>query len=214
LSLLSDRCLFEGCANRHHANGWCAQHSLQWRRTGKTWPIKARGPRGTVRFCSVPGCERKHHANGWCHKHERQPVPGMGDKCRKPCAVTGCPNLASARGFCWSHRSQFVRGRTPGPLFLTRRKPGSFDKGLARRQAQARRKASQVGGWVTDRDWGRLVHRYRGLCAYCQLRPWEHVDHVFPLVRGGRHFIGNVLPACQFCNLSKGSLFLVEWKNR
>lgn len=37
------------------------------------------------------------------------------------------------------------------------------------------------------------------------------MDHVIPLARGGRHGIGNVLPACQPCNSSKGARLLAEW---
>lgn len=67
---------------------------------------------------------------------------------------------------------------------------------------------------ITLRDWNRVLHRYRQSCAYCGKRGPLHVDHVFPLSRGGRHSIGNVLPACPFCNLSKSNKFLIEWRTR
>lgn len=40
------------------------------------------------------------------------------------------------------------------------------------------------------------------------------MDHVVPLSRGGRHSIGNILPACESCNLSKHASYLVEWRRR
>lgn len=64
---------------------------------------------------------------------------------------------------------------------------------------------------VLPRDWVRLVQRYGGLCAYCRLRPWEHRDHVVPIARGGRHCIGNLLPACAPCNQEKAARLLIEW---
>lgn len=68
---------------------------------------------------------------------------------------------------------------------------------------------------VTERDWTRLVERYRGCCAYCGRRSDTlHREHVIPLSRGGRHSIGNLLPACPRCNLSKYSSFVTEWKKR
>jgi 5-methylcytosine-specific restriction endonuclease McrA len=82
---------------------------------------------------------------------------------------------------------------------------------LQRRLNQARRNA-RFQGTVSDRDWQRLVNRFGGLCAYCGLEPWRHVDHVVPLSRGGRHTIGNVLPACEQCNMSKGPKLLIEWR--
>jgi 5-methylcytosine-specific restriction endonuclease McrA len=67
-------------------------------------------------------------------------------------------------------------------------------------------------GHVSDRDWKRLINRHRGLCAYCGTEPYAHMDHVVPLSRGGRHSIGNVLPACPLCNLGKSARLLSEWR--
>lgn len=66
---------------------------------------------------------------------------------------------------------------------------------------------------VDSHEWRRLVRRYRHLCAYCGgNEDGIHMDHVIPLSRGGRHAIGNVLPACQRCNLTKGAKLVAEWK--
>lgn len=67
---------------------------------------------------------------------------------------------------------------------------------------------------VTPRDLSRLRARYRGKCAYCESRNAEHWDHVIPVVRGGTHSIGNLLPACRECNLSKSHKFVSEWRSR
>lgn len=40
----------------------------------------------------------------------------------------------------------------------------------------------------------------------------ETVDHVIPIARGGRHAIGNLIPACDWCNKSKGDRLLAEWR--
>lgn len=71
------------------------------------------------------------------------------------------------------------------------------------------------GVGVSEIDWLRLVNRYNACCAYCDCRP-NHLqqDHVVPLCRGGRHSIGNILPACPTCNQSKGGSLLIEWKQR
>ena len=47
-------------------------------------------------------------------------------------------------------------------------------------------------------------------CIYCG-SPSKHVDHVIPLSRGGNHSVGNLAPACQECNLAKGSKLVSEW---
>lgn len=65
----------------------------------------------------------------------------------------------------------------------------------------------------TERDWQRLLVRYRGCCAYCGERSGDlQREHVVPLVRGGVHSVGNIVPACQACNYSKKDKLLTEWR--
>lgn len=67
----------------------------------------------------------------------------------------------------------------------------------------------------TDKDWRRLIARYESCCAYCGKRTSElHRDHVIPVARGGRHAVGNIVPACPSCNRSKGKRLIVEWRAR
>lgn len=48
-------------------------------------------------------------------------------------------------------------------------------------------------------------------CLYCG-KEAEHIDHIIPISKGGRHSIGNLTGACAGCNLSKGARFVTEWK--
>jgi hypothetical protein len=65
----------------------------------------------------------------------------------------------------------------------------------------------------TEKDWQRLVLRYRGCCAYCGTDSDAlQREHVVPLVRGGTHGVGNILPACPPCNYAKKDKLLVEWR--
>ena len=50
------------------------------------------------------------------------------------------------------------------------------------------------------------------VCFYCG-DPWQHLDHVIPLSRGGLHERANLVPACQPCNDSKGTKTPEEWLN-
>lgn len=69
--------------------------------------------------------------------------------------------------------------------------------------------------WSIANDWLRLVNRYHHCCAYCgKYAECIEQDHVIPRVRGGKHTIGNLLPACPSCNRHKNSSLLVEWKHR
>ena len=54
-----------------------------------------------------------------------------------------------------------------------------------------------------------------GTCHYCggRMRPAElTLDHVVPLVRGGRSTRGNCVPACKECNTRKQDLLPTEWQ--
>ena len=54
-----------------------------------------------------------------------------------------------------------------------------------------------------------------GHCHYCgrQVPPRElTLDHVVPLVRGGRSTRGNCVPACKDCNNKKQHLLPIEWQ--
>lgn len=76
-----------------------------------------------------------------------------------------------------------------------------------------RRNVELASPGVSTRDWLRLLNRHGYRCAYCGERPTKiHMDHVVPLMRGGKHQIGNVLPACAPCNLSKNARLLADWK--
>lgn len=81
-----------------------------------------------------------------------------------------------------------------------------------RRNRKSRIKAQRFE--FTERDWRRLVDRYRGCCAYCGVKPATPLqrEHVIPIARGGRHSAGNILPACARCNGSKKAKLLSEWR--
>jgi len=60
--------------------------------------------------------------------------------------------------------------------------------------------------------WKRQVAR--GRCHYCggDFAPTElSMDHIVPLVRGGKSKKGNVVPACKACNNKKKYLLPIEW---
>jgi len=55
-----------------------------------------------------------------------------------------------------------------------------------------------------------------GRCHYCgkEVAPKElTLDHVVPLVRGGRSTKGNCVPACKECNSKKQHLLPIEWED-
>ena len=55
----------------------------------------------------------------------------------------------------------------------------------------------------------------RGVCHYCR-RPTPPdeltMDHIVPVIRGGRSTRGNLAPACKACNSKKKYLLPLEWQ--
>lgn len=69
-----------------------------------------------------------------------------------------------------------------------------------------KRRAYLRQGDLTPAEWKVILEASGGLCAYCkEPRAKTHLDHVHPLSKGGEHSAVNVVPACGFCNLSKGA---------
>ena len=55
----------------------------------------------------------------------------------------------------------------------------------------------------------------RGECYYCKQRFHPRdltMDHIVPVVRGGRSTKGNVVPCCKECNNQKKYLLPIEWQ--
>jgi len=55
----------------------------------------------------------------------------------------------------------------------------------------------------------------KGICYFCgeQVSPKElTMEHMVPLIRGGKTSKGNVVPACKKCNNKKKYLLPFEWE--
>ncbi len=81
------------------------------------------------------------------------------------------------------------------------------------REYNRKRRAMKRQATIQQFDIDQLNQRmsifgYR--CVYCG-GPFEHVDHVIPLSRGGAHCLANLRPACAACNLSKHAKKLTDW---
>lgn len=85
-----------------------------------------------------------------------------------------------------------------------------------RREINRARRAREHGaeGRFTAQEWLALVNEYEALCAYCRKSGPLQPDHRIPLVRGGTHYISNILPACPPCNTRKGRLTEEEFRAR
>ena len=75
------------------------------------------------------------------------------------------------------------------------------------RREKARARALRQSAW-----WKRRIAG--GRCHYCRRTVGTRaltLDHVVPLVRGGRSVKGNMVPSCKDCNSRKQSALPWEW---
>lgn len=66
------------------------------------------------------------------------------------------------------------------------------------------RKLSNGGTFSSD-EWIMLCNKYGNKCLCCERTDVKlTVDHVIPIVKGGRNSIDNIQPLCKSCNSKKG----------
>jgi 5-methylcytosine-specific restriction endonuclease McrA len=75
---------------------------------------------------------------------------------------------------------------------------------------QQRIEAQATGVPVVEAD---ILTECGHQCCYCG-GPYQALDHMWPISKGGSHDPSNLVPACQSCNSSKGRKHLLDfvWK--
>jgi 5-methylcytosine-specific restriction enzyme A len=79
---------------------------------------------------------------------------------------------------------------------------------------EARREKEKARALRKTQWWLRQLAK--GRCYYCG-RPFPAgeltMDHIVPLIRGGKSTRGNTVPACKTCNNKKKYLLPIEWED-
>ncbi len=76
-----------------------------------------------------------------------------------------------------------------------------------KREKEKARKLRHTQWWKRKRS--------SGVCYFCRRKfpPRElTMDHIVPIVRGGKSTKGNVVPACKECNSKKKYMLPIEWE--
>lgn len=85
---------------------------------------------------------------------------------------------------------------------------GIFEEDIAVKRERAKARKLKASQW-----WKRKLAT--GTCYYCGqfFIPAElTMDHVIPLIRGGKSERFNLVPCCKECNKKKKSLLPTEWE--
>lgn len=65
--------------------------------------------------------------------------------------------------------------------------------------------------YISDKEIKKLLS---SPCFYCGSIKNIQIDHIIPVSKGGRHSIGNIVPACRSCNASKCDKYLIQWNRK
>ena len=129
------------------------------------------------------------------------------EKNRAACRKWRAENLEYSRAKVREWNRQHLP-RVAAKLRTWRKKNPERAKAIDDRKRAKRAKAL---GTATFEQIKARIDFYGNRCAYCG-GPYEHVDHVIPLARGGSNWPANLRPACARCNQSKNAKKLSEWR--
>jgi len=104
--------------------------------------------------------------------------------------------------------SYFPQNESPHPRFGAQAGGEALaDEEHVRREKAKARELRQSQWWKNLRGHGQ--------CYYCKRRIPPRaltMDHIVPVIRGGRSSRSNVVPCCKACNSRKKHLLPVEWQ--
>jgi len=82
-----------------------------------------------------------------------------------------------------------------------------------RRGAHLRRaRINLVKSTATKKDERFILQSTGGVCLYCNAKMTiPTIDHFIPIVHGGPHSLGNILPCCKTCNCRKKAMNGADW---
>ena len=227
-------CNVDGCDSKVLSRGMCSAHYGRFMKYGTTeLPVKE------VKLCTVDGCSEVVRCSRLCSRHyKRWQMKGHTNLAERECELCGIPfNPVGNAKVCATCRPQFeknyqevwrarnaahVRAYSAehGQRQSTKDKRAAWmnaNRDSVRQWSQRRRARIRGGGAfdVSSRDLSRILQRCDSRCVYCNVRLDESTltwDHAIPLFRGGRHSVGNLLPACKSCNSSKRDKTYLEYK--
>ncbi len=80
-------------------------------------------------------------------------------------------------------------------------------------EAELKKERSKAREVRKTQWWKRKLSE--GLCYYCgrRFQPGElTMDHIVPLIRGGKSKKGNIVTSCKECNNKKKYMLPIEWE--
>lgn len=184
------------------ARGYCPTHYYRLNTYGDpNRPGYSRSDPAKAKQCASTDCEDIARVQGFCTKHYHR-IVRHGDPSKviwtrstqkldpnSVCTVTGCSEPEKCAGMCKAHYA------------ANRRLVRAEEYRVYKRRRRARESAGFVVNY-THIDVAARMAYWGNKCWMCG-GPFEAVDHVKPLAKGGKDCPSNFRPACTKCNGAK-----------
>jgi len=142
-----------------------------------------------------------------CHKNYYQANKNRFVNYNKKYYIENREYFLNYRKGYYENNTEYYLGRSNE----WRQKNPERTKSIAKNNRARRREDVKHNGKlnVTHDDYLRL---YKQPCVFCGSDDNIEIDHVIPLVKGGKHSIGNLQALCRKCNRSKSDKYMIEFK--
>jgi hypothetical protein len=189
-------CAVDTCDEPIQSLGWCRTHYSRWQRRGDVWAhIPIRRHRWAGQACGSDGCAKHAQSRGLCKFHYAQVLTSE--------VKTDPVRMAARREASRRHRTLAfainpAKARTYARAWRVKNPAAAR---LNDHRKRLRKLAAPTLAFTADQFNQRMA--YWGNCCWMCGGPFEAVDHVKPISRGGAHALMNVRPSCRSHNSSK-----------
>lgn len=189
-------CAVDTCDRPVQSLGWCRTHYSRWQRRGDVWEhLPIQRYRWTDQVCANDTCTKTVRTRGFCKLHYAQTLTrevnadpirlaARREVYRKCAARTFATNPARIR-------AQSRAWRTKNPTAAR----------LIDHRKRMQKCAAPTLPFTVDQFNQRMAY-WGNRCWMCG-GPFEAVDHVKPISRGGAHALMNMRASCRSCNSRK-----------
>ncbi len=203
--------------------GWCGAAFTPYKRTSRTCGKQCRvllNRREQNARHKVPPVEVTCETCGKTYLRPRSDSRHCSPRCRnaakysieRAMRITSRPIACAHCGIDISHRRSDAKTCSERCSRRLRDSDIRLRRAMLQHAREARKRRVIVGKGVPVSEWRRILRRALGRCFYCGDQAKLTMDHVVPIIRGGKHSIGNVVAACGSCNSSKNDRLVIEWR--